>query len=165
MGRLDNVDENYLWQRQSQQLSDRQRYLGDMTVSLGGHDRSRVEAGYTSEKSGFESKRVGVSTQLTQVGHSTVGVDFNLSSASNQTGANRLLAIKPSYRLALNPVVLRSKGTMTTVKIELAIVRQHTTANVKGKWEWTLPDFGDSAATGELAESLSRGNGLTTNRP
>jgi hypothetical protein len=119
MGRLDNVDENYLWQRQSQQLSDRQRYLGDMTVSLGGHDRSRVEAGYTSEKDGFESKRVGFSTQLAQVAHSMVGVDFNLSSASDQTGANRLVELKPSYRLALNPVAFTVKGDYDNRKIEL----------------------------------------------
>jgi hypothetical protein len=119
MGRLDNVDENYLWQRQSQQISDRQRYLGDMIVSLGRHDRSRIEVGYTSEKEGFESKRVGFSTQLEQVGHSTIGVDFNLSSASDQMGANRLFELKPSYRLALNPIALTLKGDYDNRKIEL----------------------------------------------
>jgi hypothetical protein len=142
MGRLDNVDENYLWQRQSQELSDRQRYLGDVTVSMGGHDRSRVEAGYTSEKDGFESKRVGFSTQLAQVGHSTVGVDFNLSSARDQTGANRLIELKPSYRLALNPVALTLKGDYDNRKIELYGSR--TTYNSKREGEIGLEYAGVS---------------------
>jgi hypothetical protein len=62
---------------------------------------------------------VGFSTQLTQVVHSTVGVDFNLSSAGNQTGANRLFELKPFYRLAINPVALTVKGDYDNRKIEL----------------------------------------------
>jgi hypothetical protein len=119
IGRLDNVEESYLWQRQSQQLSDRQRYLGDMTVHLGKNDRSQIEVGYTSEKGGFESRRVGFSTQLTQVVHSTIGVEVNLSSAKAQKGANRLIELKPTYRLALNPVTFTVKGDYDNRKIEL----------------------------------------------
>jgi hypothetical protein len=142
MGRLDNVDESYLWQRTSQQLGDRRRYLGDLTVSLGGHDRSRVEAGYTSEKDGFESKRVGLSTQLAKVGHSTIGIDFNLSSASDQTGANRLVELKPSYRFALNPMALTLKGDYDNRKIEL--YRSTTTYNSKREGEIGLEYAGVS---------------------
>ncbi len=86
LGRLDYVDENYLWQRQKQELSDRQRYLGDMTFSLGSHDRSKIEGGYTSEKSGFESRRAGVSTQLVQVANSKIGVDLSYASSKDLTG-------------------------------------------------------------------------------
>jgi hypothetical protein len=136
MGRLDNIDENYLWQRQSQKFSDRQRYLGDLTFSLGKNDRSRIEAGYTSEKGGFESRRVGLSTQLTQVGHSTIGVDFNLSSAKDQAGANRLIELKPSYRLALDRVALTVRGDYDNRKIELYGIT--TTYNSKREGEMGL---------------------------
>jgi hypothetical protein len=143
MGRLDNVDENYLWQRQSQQLSDRQRFLGDLSVSMGGHDRSRVEVGYTSEKDGFESKRVGFSTQLTQVAHSTFGIDFNLSSAKERPGSNRLVELKPAYRLTLNPVALTLIGDYDNRKVEL--YGSGTTYNSKREGEIGLEYAGFSA--------------------
>lgn len=110
LGRLDYVDENYLWQRQQPTSGNRQRYLADVNAHFTRYDKSRLEGGFTREQGGFQSARMSLASEIRELRKSTLQLDLAFASANDRSGDNRMFDLKPRFRTALLPIAITARG-------------------------------------------------------
>jgi hypothetical protein len=110
VGRLDFVDESYLWQKQSQDSGDRQRYLGTMSARFSRYDKSRLDVGFTKETGGFQSSRLSLSNEIRELQRATLRSDLAYAASKDRYGENRLLNVKPYLKTTFLPVALLARG-------------------------------------------------------
>lgn len=141
--RLDQVDENYLWQRSSTVTGDRQRYLTSMSTSLGAHDRTDWELGYTKEGANFESSRAGIQTGLQDIAHSRLDVGLDYTSSSDISGDRSLVRVKPIFQSQLLPIEITAEGLYDNQELNPAL--RESTAESKRELSVTATYAGLSA--------------------
>jgi hypothetical protein len=108
--RLDQVEEDYLWQRSATVSGNRQRYLASLSTSIGSHDRTDWQLGYTREGANFESSRAGLQTGIDDIARSRLDVGFDYTSSRELGGDRSLVRLKPIFRSQFLPVEITAEG-------------------------------------------------------
>ncbi len=110
IARLDQIEDRYLWQRDSTEQSGRKRLLAAMAIKPAEQYTIGVKGGYSEEESGAVSRRLNISTGLTQVARSQAQLQLNLASSRIGGRSRSLVDLRPEIVSEYLPVKATLKG-------------------------------------------------------
>jgi len=108
--RMDQVDDDYLWQRSSSRQRDRKRYDAAVALRPDSTISAELLGGITREGAGLRSERAGV--RFSSSGRLNLAANLAIdAAAAEEAGLERkLIRIKPEVRTVKLPVVLLARG-------------------------------------------------------
>ncbi|MCK4857629.1 MAG: hypothetical protein KAT58_06665, partial [candidate division Zixibacteria bacterium] len=110
LSRLDYVEEDYLWQRDTKGQSDRQRYLARLSTRFSKYDQTAWEFGYTAEAGGFRGVRGNLQSKIEGLTGSSLTLDMNYTNSEDVNSDNKLFGLKPHLTCKLLPVQFDLSG-------------------------------------------------------
>lgn len=110
VARLDAIEDQYLWQRETTANSGRKRILGGLTVKPSNQFSGKLSTGFSDEQGGLTARRLNLESELRQVQRSEIRMKVNLASSEGRGNSRSLLDLRPELQSDLLPVRIVVKG-------------------------------------------------------
>lgn len=108
--RMDQADDDYVWQRSSSRRRDRSRYDAAVTLRPDTSFSGELLGGITREGLGFRSERAGLRLSSSGRLNLAANVAIDAAAAEEESLERKLIRIKPDLRTFKLPVVLLARG-------------------------------------------------------
>ncbi|MBK7091611.1 MAG: hypothetical protein IPH59_07815 [bacterium] len=110
IARLDAIEDQYLWQRETTENSGRKRILGGLILRPSDQFSGKVSTGFSDEETGLTARRLNFETEIKGVKHSQLRMKVNLASSEERGNSRTLLDLRPELQTDFLPVRVVVRG-------------------------------------------------------
>ena len=110
IARLDAIEDQYLWQRETAVNSGRKRIMGGLILRPSNQFSGKVSTGFSDEETGLTARRLNFETEIKGVKHSQLRMKVNLASSEERGNSRTLLDLRPELQTDFLPVRVVVRG-------------------------------------------------------